>query len=214
MRALLCICTIIAAATGCATTGRAARGDGLPAGALAVPLVRQATHYSCGAAALLAILYYWDEYDGNESSLYEPLHTTEALGTEPYMIEKVAREKFGLEARYRTDVTLADLARALAAGETVIVDLQAWPEKEPRDWRQDWDDGHYVVLVALDAQRIYFMDPSTAGAYAWIARGELEPRWHDVEEHDQQQRHLSHMAIFIRGRHARRGYPAPATQMH
>ncbi len=214
MRAtLLCICTIIATATGCATA-RARSADGLPPDALRVPLVRQATHYSCGAAALLAILYYWDEYDGNESSLYEPLHTTKELGTEPYMIEKVAREKFGLEARYRTDVTVADLQRALDRGETVIVDLQAWPEKEPQDWRADWDDGHYVVLVALDTRRLYFMDPSTAGAYAWLPLSELEPRWHDVEEHDHQQRRLQHMAIFIAGRQHRGRYPAPAAQMH
>jgi predicted double-glycine peptidase len=186
----------------------------LPAGALPVPLVRQATRYSCGAAALLGILYYWQKYDGNESSLYRDLDTTEADGTEPEKIVKVAHEKFGLEARYRTDVTLAELDAALLRGETVIVDLQAWAEKEPRDWSRDWDDGHYVVLVALDKRRAYFMDPSTAGGYAFLGRTDLVARWHDVEGRGSATQQRQHMAIFIAGREHVRAYPVPSVEMH
>lgn len=203
---LLCSCIII----GCAT-GRVAT---LPAGALPVPLVRQATHYSCGAAALLSILYYWHKYDGNEASLYHDLATTEADGTEPESIAKVAREKFGLIARYRREVSVEELAAALARGETVIVDLQAWAEPVPRDWSSDWDDGHYVVLVALDGRRAYFMDPSTAGGYAFLRRDELMPRWHDVEGHGGAAHRVQHMAIFIAGHDHARGYPMPAAEMH
>ena len=68
-----------------------------------------------------------------------------------------------------------------------------------------WDELDRYVIITSDAH---------GGAAMADYKPYLEPRWHDVEEHDQQQRHLSHMAIFIRGRHARRGYPAPATQMH
>jgi predicted double-glycine peptidase len=186
----------------------------LPAGALPVPLVRQATRYSCGAAALLSILYYWQKYDGNESSLYHELETTESYGTEPESIAKVARDKFGLAARYRSDVTLAELAAALARGETVIVAVQAWAEPVPRDWSRDWDDGHYVVLVALDKRRAYFMDPSTAGGYAFLGRDELVQRWHDVEGHGGNEQRRQHMAIFIAGHDHLRGYPVPSVEMH
>jgi predicted double-glycine peptidase len=203
----MCNCIIIGAIGGCATTGKAAL-----IGALPVPLVRQATRYSCGAAALLGVLYYWQKYDGNESSLYRDLGTTEADGTEPAAIARVAHDRFGLAARYRRDVTLADLAAALGRGETVIVDLQAWAGA-PRDWRGDWDDGHYVVLVALDGRRAYFMDPSTAGGYAFIGREELERRWHDVEGHGAATQKVQHMAIFIAGRDHLRSYPAPAAEM-
>jgi predicted double-glycine peptidase len=177
-----------------------------------VPLVRQATGYSCGAAALLAILYYWQKYDGNESSLYRDLSVSEEDGTAPEMIVKVAHDRFGLTAQLRTGVGVADLRTALGRGETVIVNLQAWATT-PRDWSRDWDDGHYVVLVALDGARAYFMDPSTAGGYAFVRRDELESRWHDVDGHGASTRKLEHAAIFIAGTTHVRRYPLPDREM-
>jgi predicted double-glycine peptidase len=196
---------LLAASLGCAPR---ARGPSLPHDALAVPLVRQATHYSCGAAALLAVLYYWRAFDGNESALYGPLDTTEKDGTEPDAIERVARAH-GLDANYRTGVTIADLRAGLAAGQTVIVDLQAWSDR-PRPWNDDWDDGHYVVAVAVDQRYLYAMDPSADAGYDYLPLDELLRRWHDV---DRKQRKWEHMAIFIAGRAHLAAYPAPLIEM-
>jgi len=175
-------------------------GGGLPANALAVPLVSQATSYSCGAAALQAVLYYWEAYDGNESALYAALGTTPEKGTEPRSIVKVAKS-FGLDAIYRWDVSLDDVRRGYAGGDTVILDLQAWQEsKEKRDWASDWDDGHYVVLVAIDDTRVFAMDPSAHYGYASLPIAEFVARWHDYEENDAGRVYIQHMAIFIHGR--------------
>lgn len=170
----------------------------LPADALPVPLVAQATNYSCGTAALLAILYYWQVSEEAESELYDRLDTTPQMGTEPGKIVEVA-EEYGLQASYRQGWTVAELRAALAKRQTVIVDLQAWPD-EPRDWEKDWDDGHYVVLVGMDATRAYVMDPSSPGAYAWLPLGELEKRWHDVEGRGPAMHYVTHEAITISGR--------------
>lgn len=191
---------------------RADRAPPLPADALSVPLVRQATSYSCGPAALLAVLYYWQAFDGQESDLYAALHTTEQDGTEPYNIERVARDQYGLDARYRTDVTVDELRTALAGGQTVILDLQAWQDRA-QPWDGDWDDGHYVVLVALDGQSLFAMDPSAGGAYAWLPLDEFVTRWHDVETKNNRDRKRQHMAIFVSGRAHLPGYPAPLTEM-
>lgn len=105
-----------------------------PLSHLPVPIIRQATHYSCGAASLLAVLYYWKVYDGTESSLHKILNTTEAEGTEPTLIAKAAR-KFGLKAYMKEHLKLSDLRSALHRGNTVILDLQAWRDKIKRHFR-------------------------------------------------------------------------------
>jgi len=185
MRALA---VVIAAASGCAH---------LPANALAVPVVEQQTDYSCGPATLMAILRYWQRPVACEQELYPALHTTPQAGTEPFMLEAVARAH-GLRADYRIGATVDDLRAALAAGTTVIVDLQAWRDT-PHPWRDDWDDGHYIVLVAIEGDRLYAMDPSADHGYSWLTLGELEERWHDFEMRDGKRRNLQHMAVFISG---------------
>lgn len=188
MRVALAALALAVAAGGCAH---------LPANALAVPVVEQETDYSCGPATLTAILRYWQRPVACEQELYAPLHTTPKDGTEPFMLEAVARAR-GLRAEYRIGATVEDLRAALAAGTTVIVDLQAWRDT-PRPWRYDWDDGHYIVLVAIDGDRLYAMDPSADHGYSWLTLRELDERWHDFEMRDGKRRNLQHMAVFIAG---------------
>jgi predicted double-glycine peptidase len=184
-----------------------ASGPLLPADSLPVPIVPQATNYSCGAAALLSILYYWQVSDDHEQALYAPLNTTPADGTEPRRIEAVART-YGLEAQYRVGMTLEELREAIGHKNTVIVDLQAWRDDKSREWKTDWDDGHYVVAVGIDSRYLYVMDPSTPAAYAWIPIQNLLDRWHDEEVKDGVPTKLEHMAIVIAGRKPLPAIPA------
>jgi ABC-type bacteriocin/lantibiotic exporter with double-glycine peptidase domain len=129
-----------------------------------------------------------------------PLRTTETQGTEPEPIVEYLREIVGLDAEYRYgDVTLAELEKAVDAGQPPIVDLQAWRD-DARPWQDTWDAGHYVLLVGYDAERLFVMDPSvlTTGAYAFLPRAELDERWHDLAGMDEMR--LERMAIFVRGR--------------
>src|SRR5271170_4429432 len=75
----------------------------LPATLVAAPLIRQATSYSCGAAALLSALRYWQAYSGSEAGLYSLLETTPKDGTEPPKIAEGARS-LGLRVRMKTGV--------------------------------------------------------------------------------------------------------------
>jgi predicted double-glycine peptidase len=181
---------------------------------LPVPLVRQATDYSCGAAVLLSVLYYWRVFDGREDELYVALHTTTSEGTAPEKIAEVARS-FGLTADLREGTTVADLRAALARGDTVIVDLQAWHEGTGPGfrWRDTWDDGHYAVLVGIDAKRAYFMDPSVPGSYAYLPVAELHERWHDYENRSGKMIRYQQLAIFIRGRDPVQSIPGPPVPM-
>jgi len=171
-----------------------------------IPDVRQSTNYTCGAAALQAILSYWG-IDEREDRLAARLHSTPEAGTHPLDILRVARE-FGLAAEIREGLDLADLERALADGTTVIVDLQAWRDRTDLPWTETWDDGHYMVLLAMDAGDLYFEDPSLLGARGRIPRAEFVDRWHDYEGEaplDATDRKYLRAAIFIKG-----SRPAPA----
>jgi uncharacterized protein len=165
-----------------------------------VPDVRQSTGYTCGATALQAVLAYWGTSE-REDRLAARLHSTPEAGTHPLDILRVARE-FGLTADLREGLFLVDLEKALAEGDSVIVDLQAWRERTDLPWSETWDDGHYMVLLGMDAANLYFEDPSLLGARGVIPRAEFVERWHDyegAEPLDPGDRRYVHMAIFLKG---------------
>lgn len=165
-----------------------------------VPDVRQSTGYTCGAAALQAVLAHWGIYE-REDRLAAELGSTPEAGTHPADIVRIAR-RHGLEAELREGLEIADLEAALASGTTVIVDLQAWRERSDIPWAETWDDGHYMVLLATDRENLYFEDPSLLGARGFIPRTEFLDRWHDYEGQpplDASDRTYIRMAIFIRG---------------
>jgi hypothetical protein len=162
--------------------------------------VRQSTGYSCGAAALQAILAFWGTSE-REDRLMARLRTSPEQGTSPENIVRVARE-YGLQADLRENLNLEDLEAALGQGCTPIVDLQAWRDGAAQAWAETWEDGHYMVLLGMDADRLYFEDPSLLGSRGFIPRREFVERWHDYEGDpplDASDRAYSHMAIFIRG---------------
>jgi predicted double-glycine peptidase len=174
----------------------------LPSNLVHVPCVKQRTDFSCGAAATLSLLRYWVPgafEDAQEEDLFEPLCTTEANGTEPEPIVAYLRDMVGLEATYvHGDVTLAQLEKAVDAGQPPLVDLQAWRDGN-RPWTEIWDAGHYVVLVGYDAENLFFMDPSvlSTGTYAFLPRAELDERWHDLA--GPEDRRVWRMTVFVRG---------------
>ena len=180
----------------------------LPDRFLGIRPIIQKTEYSCGPAALLSILRYWLGYRGTERSLYGLLKTTEKDGTHPKDLAAGARA-FGLSTSMKTGVRLSELRAALDRGDSVILDLQAWREGKDRSkpWSRVWEAGHYAVLVGLDEQNAYFMDPSADGKYAWLPLDELKERWHDYENRKGTVEVYRRLAVFINGDAAPR--PAP-----
>jgi predicted double-glycine peptidase len=165
----------------------------MPASALAVPLVTQPDQYSCGDASLQAVLYYYRASDGDLHALYKPLGTTAANGTMQGPIVAYALT-VGLEARYVTGATLQDLQASLAARDPVMLVIQAW-KSTTTPWAQDTNDGHWVVLVGLDATYAYFMDPWAHFGYGYMPISELMDRWHCWETTAV----VQHEAIFFHG---------------
>ena len=90
--------------------------DTLNASLFTLPDTRQSTEYSCGAAAMQAVLGYWGR-DIGEEDVIEMLNTNAESGTYPDDIIRVA-EALGLQAEYEENMTLADLENYVAAGNT------------------------------------------------------------------------------------------------
>ena len=143
-----------------------------------MPEIRQSNSYSCGAACLLSVLGYYDKFDGNEDELADQLNTTSKDGTKPENIVKVAR-KYGLNAYIKENCSIQDLRNFFKKRIPVIIDYQAWTEKEKVDWEEDETDGHYSVLIGIDEKNIYFNDPSILGKKGFLPISEFLERWHD-----------------------------------
>ncbi len=168
---------------------------------LNVPDVRQSTDYSCGAASLQGILMYWGiEY--REGELIELLNTSPDSGTDPEDIIRVAIDK-GLKGEIKENLTIEELEILLKEGIPVIVAIQAWREKTHKPWEQEWEDGHYVIVIGFDEKNIYFEDPSLLGSRGFMPREEFLARWHDyagVPPMDEKDKKYVRLGIIIRGK--------------
>jgi predicted double-glycine peptidase len=200
-----------------ALIGTAYAAPKLPADYLPLPLIRQTTSYDCGPTALLSVLRYWQVYDedhgGGDADLFPLLATTAKDGTDPPHLVAGARH-FSLNAQLHENMAPEELRDALDAGATVILDLQAWRDEKTKRiaWKDDWEDGHYVVLAGMDKKNAYIMDPSTKDSYAWLPVSELLERWRDYEDRNGYIQRYQRSAIVITGAHALPRPPShPAT---
>jgi predicted double-glycine peptidase len=181
MLALMLVLTL--AAPGCRSTPSTSIQDqpvmtGSIQNFIDIPLCRQATDYTCGAAALQSILYYYGD-EWSEGALAEELKSDPDRGTNYRSIMAVAQAE-GLQAESRTDMTIDDLQAHVKAHKLVMVALQAWAE-DASNYADDWNSGHYAVVVGYDDARIYFMDPLQLGNYTCIPNEDFLSRWHDTD---------------------------------
>lgn len=153
----------------------------LPSTLLRLPDVRQQTDYTCGPVALQAVLGYYGE-EHFEADLAELCQADPQQGTPPERLAAAARQ-LGFQAEIRQHMTLTELERSVQRGVPVMVAAQAWrdPEQQQIPWSNLWDSGHWMVVVGLDAEKVYLEDPSILGSLGEIPRREFLERWHDID---------------------------------
>jgi len=164
------------------------------------PDTRQSTEYSCGAAALQAVLGYWGR-DIGEEDLREMLNTNEASGTYPDDIIRVAGA-LGLQAEYKENMTMAQLGGYVEQGIPVIVDCQAWRSisQYNESWEDTWYNGHWMVVIGVDEFNVTLEDPYLLGDRGILSRQEFEARWHNSRGLDETDTAKQiHMGIAVRG---------------
>lgn len=147
-------------------------------GMLNVVYIRQCTSYTCGVACAQAILYYYGT-DKREDQLAEQFGTTKDAGTSPSQIV-AGLESYGLVVTMKENTTLDDLRTNIKNKIPTMVAIQAWLDKYPSpDWSTNWEDGHWVIVIGLDDQNVYFEDPSLLGTRGWLTQADFLVRWHD-----------------------------------
>ncbi|MDD1612496.1 MAG: C39 family peptidase, partial [Methylococcaceae bacterium] len=161
---------------------------------------RQSTEYSCGASSLQAVLSYWGK-DLDEEDLITLLHTTPESGTYPEDIVRVARI-LGFKAEVKENLTLDDIEQATVQGIPVIVLSQAWRSRQDSaaSPEEDWQNGHYVVVLVVDNDYVYYEDPYVRMGKGFMPRETFDQHWHHVMGGDLEKGpKLMRLGIFIRG---------------
>lgn len=141
---------------------------------------RQSTEYYCGAAALQAVLSYWGR-DVEQTELAELMHTNAEVGTYPEDIVRGARA-LGFDAEMREHLTLDEVQRFTAAGDPMIALGQVW--RSTRDGARsavdEWENGHYIVVLGVDDDYVYFQDPYVRMSKAFVPRKAFVDHWHQI----------------------------------
>lgn len=142
--------------------------------------LRQTFDFDCGVKALQGVFAYYG-VEERADRLQEELGADPELGTSMDSMIAVA-EKKGFAVQAGTNWTLDDVKRHLDEGRPVIVAMQAWAERPltTKQWRENYDDGHYVVIIGYDGPVLYFEDPASFHR-TWLKEQEFVARWHDVD---------------------------------
>ena len=162
---------------------------------------RQMTEYSCGASALQSVFSYWGR-EIEEEALMRLLGTDAEVGTFPQDLVRGARA-LGFDADMKENSTLDDLERFTSSGHPVIALAQVWrSEKDtPESAADEWDCGHYIVVLSVDADYVYFQDPYIWMGKGFVPRSAFDEHWHQIMGGAGQAKspELHRVAIFIEG---------------
>ena len=163
---------------------------------------RQMTEYSCGASALQSVLSYWGR-EIDEEALMRLIGTNAEVGTFPEDMVRGARA-LGFDAELKENATLDELERFTEGGHPVIALAQVWRSETdtPASAADEWDCGHYIVVLSVDADYVYFQDPYIRMGKGFVPRSVFEEHWHQIMGGATLAKSpkLMRVAIFIRGK--------------
>ena len=149
-----------------------------PARLISLPLVGQATFYTCGVAVLQSVLFY-NGIECRQDVLELAVGSSPSHGTGIKNMCAFLNDN-GIKADLKQGITLEGLMENLDSGRVVICLMQAWNDEPGHDYSDTWSDGHYVTAIGYDDERVYFMDPYSIANYAYVEKGDFLNRWHGV----------------------------------
>lgn len=161
-----------------------------------IPYGIQTFDYDCGAKALQLVMAYYG-IEKREDDLIKDLKSDKDGTPIENMID--VAQKNGFKVVARSGVSLETLKQYIDNGIPVIVLLQAWAERYMtlEDWENDWDDGHYAIVIGRQDNIIIFEDPSSFRR-TWLKEEEFLARWHDVNPRTKEE--FDHFAMVLLGK--------------
>lgn len=145
---------------------------------LQFPELRQTYEYDCGAKSLQAILAYYG-IKMREELIINYAKTNEEEGTSIGGILstlKMADLEFDSKS-----MSIADLHYYADKKIPVMLLLQAWDGNKNVNYEGNYSDGHWVVMIGYDKDKIIFEDPYCFER-DFLTNDELLKRWHGGEE--------------------------------
>lgn len=146
---------------------------------LVLHIGRQTFDFDCGAKALQTVMAYYG-IDIREDELIMELGT----GNDGTRIDKMisVAEAKGFRVDARQGWSLSAMKRYIGEGHPVIVLLQAWADRYMtlKDWRNDYQDGHYAIVIGYAKKVLLFEDPASFRR-TWLREYEFLARWHDMD---------------------------------
>jgi predicted double-glycine peptidase len=138
--------------------GRRAFGDVEP--------YQQIRPYSCGAAALKAVMGHWGE-PADEHDLIREVGVDPETGSSCHQVEAAARKRGYWAQTWKFD-SLDELAKFTDRDIPVIIAIQSFTRPT---------EGHFVVATDVKSNHAEVMDPNVKGNQRTLSRHELDKRW-------------------------------------
>ena len=169
---------------------------------LTFPEARQSTNFSCGAASIQAILYYYG-IDIREDNIIKMLDVKPTSivhsGIDPDIMKKKLEDIWKLKVLMKQNMTIDNLKKLIDKNIPVILAIQAWQSEDETkgevDYSETYFDGHYVVAIGYTDKHIIFEDPSILSNRGYLTYGELNDRWHDKDFKNRTYEHLG-LAVY------------------
>jgi len=168
---------------------------------LTFPEARQSTNFSCGAASLQAVLYYYG-IEVREDHLIRTLDVKPTnivhSGIDPDVLKQKIEDLWGLKVIMK-QMTIKEVINFINKNIPVILALQAWrgeDEAKPNtDYSKAYEDGHYAVAIGYTDRHLIFEEPSILTNRGYLPFTELEVRWHDKDFNGNIYEHLG-LAVY------------------
>ena len=109
-----------------------------------LPLVKQKTNHTCGAASLLCVLRFYKQRGLKEEELAKEMKADAHRGVASRNLCLVAK-RHGLKARRRQGLKLSDIRDELRNSHAVIVDFQAWRSHREQRFPVEKDLGRWAL---------------------------------------------------------------------
>lgn len=146
------------------------------------PLIQQSYNYDCGPTCIQMILKFNDIILSKTDIIKQinPDNIKED-GVHPKEIVNFLK-KYNIKSKIRKNQTIEDLKHLIDDNKPVICVLQAYGSKM-QNYKNNYDNGHYVILIGYDKNKLIFADPSSKD-YVYLTYTQMNNRWHDKDKNN------------------------------
>lgn len=141
--------------------------------------LRQPDNSTCGHTSIAMIAQYYNINKSVKDIQNIASEKENKEGLDPNSIINIFN-KLGLSATKHFNLSFEEIKNYINKNTPIIIELQAWSDNKHTNnqWKNEWNEGHYIVTIGYTQNKLIFADPST-NERTYLSYEELLPRWHD-----------------------------------